>query len=103
MSNSKLPDIKKKKRPSFFELTMEILGWLQIVASPLLFASIIGFIIYISKPSTIRLIIAIVIATLGLIIGIFWATKIWKKKGTIHFMSRIMATPDLDPPNEETK
>ena len=103
MSNSKLPDIKKTKKLSFFELTMEILGWLQIVASPLLLASIIGFIIYVSNPSPIRLIIAVVIATLGIIIGIFWATKIWKKKGTIHFMSRIMATPDLDPPNEETK
>jgi hypothetical protein len=73
------------------------------VAFPLLLAAIIGFVIYISKPGTIRLIIAIAIVAIGLILGIIWATKIWKGKGTIHFISRVNASPELDPPDEETK
>ncbi len=51
----------------------------------------------VSNPSTARLVFGISIATLGLIIGIIWATNIWKKTGTMRFMSRIMATPELDP------
>lgn len=83
-------------KKSLFEHFIEIMGWLQIVASPFLATSIIGAIIYFSKPNTARLIIAIAIVLFGLILGIVWATKIWRTKGTTHFMSGIMATPDLD-------
>ena len=90
-------------KKSLFEYFTEIIGWLQIVASPFLAASVIGAIIYYSKPNTTRLIIAIAIVTIGLIIGIIWATRVWRKKGTIHFMSRIMATPELDNNDEDQK
>ena len=79
------------------------MGWLQIVASPFLATAILGAIIYFSKPNTTRLVIAVAIVTIGLVIGIIWATRVWKKKGTIHYMSRIMATPELDNKNEEQK
>ena len=88
---------------NFFDRFFEIVGWVQIVASPLLLAAIIGFLVYISKPNTTRLIIGIAIVVAGLIIGIIWATKIWKGKGTIHFISRMNASPELDPPDEEIK
>jgi hypothetical protein len=86
-----------------FELIMESIGWLQIVASPLLIGLIVGAIIYFPNPTTTRLVSGIIIATLGLVIGIIWATKQWKGKGTIWFMSRIMATPELDKLDEEVK
>jgi len=103
-----MEETAKQKDPltdkkSLFEYFAEIIGWLQIVASPLLAASIIGAIIYFSNPNTTRLIVAIAIVTIGLIIGIIWATRVWRKKGTIHFMSRIMATPELDNKEEGTK
>ena len=100
---SEISDQKKNitAKKSFFELITEIIGWLQIVASPFLIGLIIGAIIYFPKPDTTKLIIAIVIATTGLCIGIIWATRVWRKKGTIHFMSRIMATPELDNKDEE--
>lgn len=79
------------------EFITEVVGWLQIVASPLLIGLSIGTIVYVSNPSTARLVFGISIAALGLIIGIIWATNIWKKTGTMRFMSRIMATPELDP------
>jgi hypothetical protein len=90
-------------KKSLFEFFTEIIGWLQIVASPFLAASIVGAIIYFSRPNTTRLIIAIAILTIGLVVGIIWATRVWRKKGTIHFMSRIMATPEFDNNDEDQK
>lgn len=89
------------KKKSAFEYFTEILGWIQIVASPFLAGLIIGAIIYFSKPNRSTFIAAIVIATIGLIIGVIWATKIWRKTGTMHFMSRIMATPEVEKKDED--
>lgn len=94
--NSSLGDQK-----STFEYFTEIVGWIQIVASPFLAGLIIGAIIYFSKPDRSTLIMAIVIATIGLTFGVIWATKVWRKKGTMHFMSKINATPELDKKEED--
>lgn len=40
------------------------------------------------------------IVAVSLIMGVIWATRVWKKHGTIHFVSRVMATPELDNPEE---
>jgi ABC-type transport system involved in cytochrome c biogenesis permease subunit len=80
----------------FFEKTMGIIAWLQIVASPTLFALIISAIIYFQNPTQTNLIIGIAIIVLGLIVGILYANKIWKTKGTMWFVSQISATPELD-------
>ncbi len=98
-------DIQKSKVGVFriFEFITEVIGWLQIVASPLLIGLIIGSIIYFTDPSKTRLIIGITFAIAGLILGIIWGTNQWKGKGTIWFMSRIMATPELDKKDKETK
>ena len=89
--------VKKNK----FELLTEMVGWLQIVASPLLTGVIIGCVIYFYQPGKTTLIIGIIIAILGLIVGMVWATRIWRKKGTIQFMSRLEATPELDDKRED--
>ena len=98
-------DIQKSKEGIFrvFEFFTETIGWLQIVVSPLLIGLVIGGLIYFTDPNTTRLMIGIIVALAGLIIGIIWATKQWKGKGTIWFMSRIIATPELDKPDEENK
>lgn len=84
-----------------FELFTESIGWLQIVASPLLIGLFTGAIIYFPNRTTTRFVIGIAVATIGLIVGIIWATKQWKGKGTNWFMSRIMATSELDNLDEE--
>lgn len=38
----------------------------------------------------------IAVALLALIIGIVFATRVWKKQGTMHFLSRVSASPELD-------
>ena len=86
-----------------FDLIAESIGWLQIIVSPLLIGLIMGAFIYFPNPTVTRLILGITVAILGLITGIIWATKQWKGKGTIRFMSRIMATPELDNSDNEKK
>ncbi len=79
-----------------WEFMFEFIGWLLILASPFFAGLIIGAIIYFPNPDETKLIISILVASLGLIIGIIWATRIWRRTGTIRFLSRIMETPDLD-------
>ena len=81
------------------EKITEIIGWLQIVASPTLLCCGIGAVIYFPNPSVQNLIIAVCICLLGLVGGILYANKIWKTKGTVWFMSRVSASPELDPEN----
>jgi hypothetical protein len=85
------------------ERIAEIIAWMQIVASPLLVGIILAALLYFSDPSIDRFFIGIVIVFLTLIVGIVWANKIIKTKGTVWFMSRLMATPDLDKLDTNTK
>jgi hypothetical protein len=85
------------------EWLISFIAWLQIVASPLFFGLIIGFVIYGIYPTTTGLILGIAVATLGLVIGIIFATKIWKKRGTVDFISRVSASPELDNLEEDEK
>ncbi|MFD2890445.1 hypothetical protein ACFS5J_00240 [Flavobacterium chuncheonense] len=79
-----------------FELITEIIGWIQIALSPTLFGLIIGYIIYYNFDSIYGLIVGILVALIGLIFGIVLATKKFKTSGTIHFLSRVSASPELD-------
>ena len=100
-----MPEAEKDKKPgnklNFFDYLFEIIGWLQIVSSLLLLGLIIGAVIYFSNSGTLSLIIGISVATLGLTTGIIIATRAWKKNGTIHLVSRVMATPELDNLDDE--
>ncbi len=81
----------------FFELVFELVGWFQIMISPTLIGGIIGFAFYFRYQNLIGTLIGLCFGFLGLTLGIVWATKIFKSnKGTFWFISRIMATPDLD-------
>lgn len=86
-----------------FDFITEAIGWLQIVASPLLIGVVIGMIIYFTEPQITRLIIGIIIATVGLVFGIILATKQWKGEGTIWLMSRIKAIPEMENHKEVVK
>ncbi len=93
-----MPTTENSSKPkmNFMEWLTEVIGWLQIVIAPLLLAAIIGCIVYFSHPTTFRLIIGISVTIVGLIVGILYANKIWKKKGTVHFIARASASPELD-------
>lgn len=74
---------------------------MQILASPLLAGIVVGCLVYLAQPNPVGMIIGVASAIIGLVVGIVWATKTWKKKGTVRFMSRVIATPELDKKLEE--
>lgn len=85
----------------FFERITEFIGWLQIAAAPSLIGTGVGAAMYFAHTTLIRLVIGGVIAVAGIVIGCVWATRVMKSRnGTVWFMSRIIATPELD---NETK
>lgn len=75
---------------------IEIINWFKIVLSPTIVGVILGFIIYYNFPTNYGLVASISLSSLGLILGILWANKIWKSKGTSFFISRVEASPDID-------
>lgn len=77
-------------------LLTEILGALLILGSPTLMGALIGGYFYLNNPSTQTLWLFASLTALGLILGIWWAVREWKKRGTVWFVSRLMATPELD-------
>jgi ABC-type uncharacterized transport system permease subunit len=87
----------------FLEWLTSFLAWLQIVCSPLLVGVALGFIVYGIYPTTTGLITGVAIAVFGLTVGIIFATRIWKKKGTVDFISRISASPELDNLEDDKK
>lgn len=92
----------KKKNEMFriLEKITELIGWFQIVISPTLIGLGIGCIVYFNFQNLTGLILGIIISIIGLISGIVLATKKFKTTGTIHFLSRVSATPELDKINE---
>lgn len=78
------------------EKITELMGWFQIVISPTLLGLGIGCIVYFNFQNLAGLILGIIISIIGLICGIVLATKKFKTTGTIQFLSRVSATPELD-------
>jgi disulfide bond formation protein DsbB len=90
---------KQYKEEGLFKiikLTTESIGWIKIALSPIIIGLIVGAIVYFLKQNTTTLVLGIVISLLGLIIGVVWANKHWKGKGTVTFVSRINAMPELE-------
>ncbi|MEN8120202.1 MAG: hypothetical protein ABFS35_07640 [Bacteroidota bacterium] len=80
-----------------FEFILEIIGWMAIVASPLLASIAIGIAVYLNNVDTTGLVIGISIVAIGLILGVVWATYVWKKHGTFEYISRIYGSPKTYP------
>ena len=79
-----------------FYFFIELLGWVLIAACPTFIGAIISAIIYFNMLNMLGVVLASIILFFGLLLGIIWATLVWKREGTNHFLSRIIATPDLD-------
>lgn len=91
----------KIEMSKYFELIIEIIGWLQIFLSPFLLGIIIGAFAYFPNQTDINLIIALLISFVGFIGGTILATKKFRRKeGTIRFLSRTMASSELDKKKE---
>jgi hypothetical protein len=74
---------------SFLELVFEIIGGIRIAISPTLIGCGIGAFVYYDAPSPVRLTIGIGLSTVGLVIGILWAVRVYQTKGTMRFLATI--------------
>ena len=83
-----------------FEIIIEFVGWIQIVLSSILLGIIFGFIVYCIFPTIFGMICGILILCIGIVAGIVLATKKHKTTGTIDFLSKVSATPELDDLNK---
>lgn len=78
-----------------FQIITEVFGWLQIALSPTLIGIGMGLGIYYFFPNLIGVLIGIMVALIGLIIGFKWAMHKYKKTGTIHFLSSLKNMQEL--------
>jgi len=95
--------MKEIKKVKWFVALTEFFGWILIMLSPTLIGLIFGGLFYLYYPGSLGKIGGVIIGTIGLIIGIIWATRVINKYGTIWFISRVTATPEFDIKNELTK
>ncbi|GGG44411.1 hypothetical protein [Epilithonimonas arachidiradicis] len=92
----------KNQKRNIFEESAELVGWVQIFLSPFLISLVLAAIVHFSFDSIFATIISLLLVIIGILVGIKFANKIYKsKQGTIHFVSRTSASPELD--KEENK
>ncbi|WP_312075034.1 hypothetical protein [Chryseobacterium sp.] len=90
-----------KENKNIFEKLTELVGAFQIFLSPFLAGLILAVIFYLIFPEQFGIYISCGIVFLSLLTGILLAKKIYKSKsGTIHFISRVNASPELDGSND---
>lgn len=80
----------------FLDLFTRAMAWLQIAASPIILGLLAGAVVYLFRSDIYGLILAITLAAAGLLIGIVWATRVWKKKGTVEYMGKLLGMPELE-------
>lgn len=74
---------------------VELINWFRIVLSPTILGVILGLLIHASSPNINGKILCLALGCIGLIIGIIWACRTWKR-GTSNFISKIDSSSDLD-------
>jgi hypothetical protein len=69
------------------QLLLEIIGWVTIVFGTTAGAALIAFPVYLKWTGEIGKTVSVVMVVSGFILGSIWATKIWKRQGTIDWLS----------------
>ena len=82
----------------FFGYFINLIFWLWAFIVPTGIFAFLGFLIY--NKSSDNLPFSVLLAVIGIFLGILIAERIRKRHGLTHFFSRIMATPELDNMNE---
>lgn len=77
------------------EWLLSSLAWLQIFISPAIIGVALGVIIWLNMRNVWGLSAAVIIALIGCGLGIAFAEKARRNKGTIEFMARNIAHPEL--------
>ncbi|HLP32408.1 MAG TPA: hypothetical protein VK202_02985, partial [Bacteroidia bacterium] len=73
----------------FFDYAFEIVGWICIALSPALVGCLIGGLFYLAFPNNVGYVLMVFVGASGMVIGGVWATQVWRKVGTVTFLSKI--------------
>lgn len=76
-----------------FKHFTEVLGWLCIAASPALAGALAGFLVYLAIPEVAGMVLGLLIMLAGILTGGTWATRIWRKRGTMSFLANEKKLP----------
>jgi ABC-type enterochelin transport system permease subunit len=68
-------------------IVLEIIGWFQIAFGCALAGALLGAALCQVFPSHERFTIFTIGFLLGSVIGVIWATRIWRKHGTVEWLS----------------
>lgn len=71
-----------------FQILPEIFGWLQIVFAFVLGFGLIAGIVYLKMDNDSGKIFALMTISIGFLIGAVLATIVWRKHGTVEWLSR---------------
>ncbi|MCI1188860.1 hypothetical protein MON38_15660 [Hymenobacter sp. DH14] len=77
------------------EWLLSSLAWFQIFISPAIIGAFLGVIIWLNTRNVWGLSAAIIAVLIGCGAGAAFAEKVRRRKGTIEFMSRNIAHPEL--------
>jgi 2-oxo-4-hydroxy-4-carboxy-5-ureidoimidazoline decarboxylase len=82
----------------FFERLTETLAWLEIAASPVALGLGLGLVAKLAIGGRWGTGLAIGLVVLGLGLGSWWAETTRRRHGTVAFMARLLATPEINQP-----
>ncbi len=82
-----------------FMFFINLIFWLWAFLVPAGICFIIAVLLYSKSPSNLPF--SILVGVIGIVLGILIAESIRRKQGLSHFFSRIMASPELDPKDEQ--
>ena len=87
---------KQSEKMTLFTWFTEIVFWIKTFLSPVFGGLLIGSICYFYIESVLGVYLFWIFCVAGFVGGIYLANRIWKTQGTVHFQSKIIATPDID-------
>jgi hypothetical protein len=79
---------------AFLKNLTSFFAWLQIMVSPSLVGVIVGGLAWLGLKGVLGVVVGSGCAALGIWLGIWWAEKARKEKGTVEFVSRIRSHPE---------
>ncbi len=81
---------------SFFDRVIEVFAWLRIAVAPTLGGALIGVILYFAVGGQLGIVFCALCVALGVVLGVGFAEWARRKHGTLNFISKVNASPDLD-------
>ena len=88
---------------SFFEKIVELMSMVQVALSPILIFTIIAIVCYFGIEQPYGFFVGILVMIAGIVLGVWYAIYIHKKRGATEFLSLIRSSPELDEKSELDK